>query len=308
MYLLILLSFMLVTFVLVTQAVLQVAFRRSLKVNQRVKVFMDMNGIETVTKKEKQVKQTPRRVTRVTNKAKNLIENRLTKETESELDRKLKGAGLAYRWTAVDFRLIQVLVTLLLFSFSMVLVLLGDGSFVTMVVFSGALGALGFYYPSFYLSVKKRKRVEDVQRKLADFFDMVNLSIEAGMGLDAALMKACRHIKGPLSEEFKKALDEMRLGKSRREAFKNLRERVPAEEFQSIMTSIIQADQLGIGMTTALRTLTERIRDHQRQLAREKAMKAPVKMLFPMVFFIFPSLFIVLLGPIVVHLVVNGLG
>ena len=100
----------------------------------------------------------------------------------------------------------------------------------------------------------------------------------------------------------------MKLGKSRREAFSDLRYRVPSDQFQSIMSSLIQADQLGIGMAKILKQLTVRIREHQRELAREQAMKAPIKMMFPMVLFIFPSLFIVLLGPLVIYLITVGLG
>ena len=100
----------------------------------------------------------------------------------------------------------------------------------------------------------------------------------------------------------------MKLGKSRREAFYDLRKRVPSDSFQSIITSLIQADQLGIGMAKVLGNLTVRVREQRRETAREQAMKAPVKMLFPMVFFIFPSLFIVILGPLVIQLVTEGFG
>ena len=94
----------------------------------------------------------------------------------------------------------------------------------------------------------------------------------------------------------------MSLGKSRREAFSDLRGRVPVHQFQSIITSLIQADMLGVGMAKVIRSLTDRIREQRTQLAREKAMKAPVKMVFPMLLFIFPAIFIVMLGPLVIYL------
>ena len=138
---------------------------------------------------------------------------------------------------------------------------------------------------------------------MPDFFDIVNLSIEAGMGLDAALLKVCKQTKGPLSDEFLQTLEDMSLGKSRREAFSDLRERVPVHQFQSIITSLIQADMLGVGMAKVIRSLTDRIREQRTQFAREKAMKAPVKMVFPMLLFIFPAMFIVMLGPLVIYLI-----
>ena len=115
-------------------------------------------------------------------------------------------------------------------------------------------------------------------------------------------------LKGPLSDEFTLTLEDMKLGKSRREAFYDLRKRVPSDSFQSVINALIQADQLGIGMAKVLGNLTTRIREQQREAAREQAMKAPVKMLFPMIIFIFPSLFIVILGPMAIKLITEGLG
>ena len=110
-------------------------------------------------------------------------------------------------------------------------------------------------------------------------------------------------MKGPLSEEFLQTIEDMRLGKSRREAFSDLRNRVPVYHFQSIITSLIQADMLGVGMAKVMGSLTERIGEQKTEFAREQAMKAPVKMVFPMLLFIFPAIFIVMLGPLVIYLI-----
>lgn len=180
-------------------------------------------------------------------------------------------------------------------------------NFLNALLLAGALGGIIFIAPSFYLDSKKKKRIYLIERNMADFFDMVTLSIEAGMGFDQALANVCRQTNGPIAEEFLVVIEDMKLGKSRREALFDLRNRVPSDSFQSIITSIIQAGELGIGMGNLMRSLTQRIREHQRETIREKAMKTPVKMLFPMIFFIFPSLFIVILGPFVVDVLVNGL-
>ena len=172
-----------------------------------------------------------------------------------------------------------------------------------------AVAFLGFRYPIFYLGKKKTARIKAINKAMPDYFDTVNLLLEAGMGLDIALANVCQQTKGPLSDEFTVTLEDMKLGKSSYcEAFYDLRKRVPSDSFQSVINALIQADQLGIGMAKVLGNLTTRIREQQREAAREQAMKAPVKMLFPMVIFIFPSLFIVILGPMAIKLITEGLG
>jgi tight adherence protein C len=248
-----------------------------------------------------------KKITEYSEKMKEELSKKLTPEAKSDLERKLRDAGISYKWTAVDFRFLQILLTILLILVCFALFGRASEKTSTFILLSLSIGGLGYYYPLFYLSTRKKQRMVFVQKNLADFFDMINLSVEAGLGLDAAILRVCKNNKGPLSEEFLRAMEDMRLGKSRREAFIQLRNRVPVDAFQSIMTTIIQADQLGIGLTKVLRTLTERIREHQRQLAREKAMKAPIKMMFPIVLFIFPALFIVLLGPLIINLLSGGL-
>lgn len=223
------------------------------------------------------------------------------------LEKKLADAGRPYHLTAVDFRLTQLVLAASFFLFvSLVFLPLADEK-KDIVMLSVAAALFGYAYPNYYLAARKRQRIRELQKMMPDFFDMVNVSIEAGMGLDMALSKVARRMEGPLSDEFLRALEDMKLGNSRKEAFSALRNRVPLEHFQSVMSAIIQADQLGIGMAKVIRAQTHRIREHRRQAAKEQAMKAPVKMMIPMVLFMFPTLFIVLLGPVIVRLVSNWL-
>ncbi|MFD1020645.1 type II secretion system F family protein [Thalassobacillus hwangdonensis] len=297
------LLFMVLSIMLASQAVLQLVFQRAIALERRLNVY----AVEpSIKHKAPNKKASAKNRSTIFHKPKKLVGHLLSKEAKAELDKKLRDAGMSHRWNAVDYRLIQLAISSSLFLFSLLFLSQQASSTFSLVMLSSALGGLGYYYMNFTLSVKKSKRIVQVQKTMADFFDMITLSLEAGMGLDASLQKACQQIKGPLSEEFLKALEEMKLGKSRREAFSNLKNRIPAPDFQGIMTSLIQADQLGIGMGKALRTITVRVREQQKQLAKEKAMKAPVKMLFPMVFFIFPALFIILLGPLVIYFVQNG--
>ncbi|WP_347552759.1 type II secretion system F family protein [Pseudalkalibacillus hwajinpoensis] len=167
---------------------------------------------------------------------------------------------------------------------------------------------LFYRYPVFYLAKKKTQRVKVINKEMSVFFDMVSLLLEAGVGLEGSISNVCARKPGPLADEFSQALDEMKRGKSRREAFYSLKKRVPSDHFQSVMMSIIQADHHGIGMAKVIKNITTRICKQRRELSREQAMKAPVKMLIPMILFIFPPLFIIIIGPMVVKLIVDGLG
>ena len=235
------------------------------------------------------------------------LNSKVSKDERKKLDAILKEAGNPFK-SAVEFRLFQFVLSIGL-SLPIILLVVPFSDDRKMAWLLGlTVALLGFRYPVFYLGKKKTVRIKEINKAMPDFFDTVNLLLEAGMGLDAAIAQVCQSTKGPLSDEFKRTLEDMKLGKSRREAFFELRKRIPSDSFQSIITSLIQADQLGIGMAKVLGNLTVRIREQRREAAREQAMKAPVKMLFPMVFFIFPSLFIVILGPMVIQLVTKGLG
>ena len=232
-----------------------------------------------------------------------VVDKKMASSKKRELETRLREAGYPLKLSAIDFRFLQLLIGGVLFL--SVFLILGSTAIFSRILLSSVVAALGIYYPSFYLSTIIKKRRHQIQKSMSDFFDMVNLSIEAGMGLDASIQKVCKQMKGPLSEEFMQTMEDMKLGKSRREAFADLRSRVPIPQFQSIITSLIQADMLGVGMAKVLHQLTQRIREQRTQFAREQAMKAPVKMIFPMMLFIFPSIFIVLMGPLIIYLIEN---
>ncbi len=122
------------------------------------------------------------------------------------------------------------------------------------------------------------------------------------MGFDAALVKVVERKEGPLADEFGIVLREIRVGKPRKDALRELSERVKVDDITSLVSAVIQADQLGVGISNILRIQSEQVRTKRRQQAEEAAMKAPIKMLFPLIFFIFPTLFVVLLGPAVIQI------
>jgi tight adherence protein C len=167
----------------------------------------------------------------------------------------------------------------------------------------GLVGAaLGFLAPDFYVGSRIRGRREEMQAELPNVLDLLSVSVEAGLGFDAAIVKLAERMEGPLVDEFAMVLQEMRIGESRSAALKNLAERVDVNEVSQFCRAIIQADQLGIALSRILRVQSVDMRVRRQLTAEEKAMKAPVKMLFPTVLFIFPSLFVVALGPAVLNL------
>jgi tight adherence protein C len=158
-------------------------------------------------------------------------------------------------------------------------------------------GALGFIVPGFVLSVKARRRREAIRAQLPDALDLLAVSVEAGLGFDGAVAKLTEHMNGALAEEFSLTLGEMRIGESRHDALKKLALRAESPEVSSFSRAIIQADQLGISLGRILRVQAADSRDKRQAAAEERAMKSPIKMLFPTVMFIFPAMFIVILGP-----------
>lgn len=289
-------------FMLIVGGILTFIFRRQLVILKRTESYFNIEKNKVMLDKKERKKQNLVLMKKINERLKSIIERWTSTSRKKDLEERLREAGYPLHLSATDFRLLQLIIGFV--AFFMMFLLLGkaeSGLFASLLL-AGIITILAMYYPSFYLSKIIKKRRDEIQKSMADFFDMVNLSIEAGMGLDGSLQKVCNQSKGPLSDEFLQTLEDMRLGKSRREAFADLRSRVPVPQFQSIITSLIQADMLGVGMAKVIRTLTERIREQRTQIAREKAMKAPVKMIFPMMLFIFPAIFIVMLGPLVIYL------
>src|ERR671936_965506 len=165
------------------------------------------------------------------------------------------------------------------------------------VVFGAALGGIGLIGPDFVVGSRARKRRERIRAQLPDALDLLAVSVEAGLGFDGAISKLTDYMDGPLTEEFGLTLNEIRIGESRQDALKKLSERTDTPEVSGFVRAIIQADQLGISLGRILRVQATDTRLRRQAAAEERAMKAPIKMLFPTIVFIFPAPFIVLLGP-----------
>jgi len=223
------------------------------------------------------------------------------KMTVETVQLRLLSAGLGRRVTPMAFLAAKGFAALAGLVFG--IVVFGASKGVAMgIVMGAAVGAVGFIAPDFVLNKKIRSRQERLSADLPDALDLLAVSVEAGLGFDAAVAKITEQVEGPLGEEFALTLNEMRIGESRQDALKKLADRTGIPEIAAFARAIVQADQFGISLGRILRVQAVDTR-HRRQIAaEEKAMKAPVKMLFPTVIFIFPSMFIVILGPAFLNL------
>jgi tight adherence protein C len=177
-------------------------------------------------------------------------------------------------------------------------------------IFAGiALGlvglGIGYIIPEFWLSGRVKKRQKAVLLQIPDALDLLTISVRAGLGFDAALGKVVEKMKGPLIDEFRRALAEVRVGKVRREALRDIVPRTEVVPLTNFVGAIIQAEQLGVSISKVLQVQSEQLRIERRQRAEEAAAKAPIKMLFPLVGCIFPALFIVILGPAIILIIGN---
>ncbi len=171
-------------------------------------------------------------------------------------------------------------------------------------IFLGLVGGgIGFLIPEFWLGGRIKARQKLILRMVPDTLDLLTISVRAGLGFDAALAKVVEKLPGPLTDEFRRALAEVRVGKARRDALRDMIPRTNVAPLSAFIGAIIQAETLGVSISKVLQVQSEQLRIERRQRAEEQAAKAPIKMLFPLVGCIFPSLFIVILGPAIISIV-----
>lgn len=169
-------------------------------------------------------------------------------------------------------------------------------------------GLLGFYFPQLWLSSKISRRQKNIRKAMPDALDLLTICVEAGLGFDAAMSKVSEKWQSELSLAFARVIQEIQLGKVRREALRDMADRIGISEMTSFVAAVIQSEQLGVSMAKVLRIQSDQMRVKRRQRAEEEAHKAPLKMLIPMGLLIFPSLMIVLLTPAALRLFQSALG
>lgn len=223
-----------------------------------------------------------------------------TKKTE-ELRKMLRQAGITILPSEYNaIRLIVIIGTAGLFLVISLFMKINIFYKMLMPIF-GAYGA--FVIMKFNLASKIRKRKEDMERQMPDILDMLSVNVEAGLGFDQAMLQVINNYSGPLIDEMTIAYREMSMGRSRRDALQLLGSRCNIEELKNFTSAVIQAGKLGISLKNVLRAQASAIRQSRRSKVEEKAMKISVKMLIPMVVFIFPVIFIILMGPAVISII-----
>jgi tight adherence protein C len=227
----------------------------------------------------------------------------MPRTTYEDVARRLLSAGIAKRVT--PDQLLAAKAVLAGIGVSLGLAVGAKASPVAAVLFTPCLAFLGFLAPDVYVNGKIRDRRERIQAALPDVLDLLAVSVEAGLGFDGAVAKLIEYMHGPLIEDFALVLNEMRIGESRIEALKRMSARVDVPEIRSFVRAVVQADRMGTSMGSLLRTQAADARTRRQLLAEERAMKAPIKMLIPTALFIFPAMFIVILGPAVMNLLKN---
>jgi tight adherence protein C len=226
------------------------------------------------------------------------------KQSAERLRVSLQQAGNPGNLTPVMFsgiRIALAVILLVLFSF----VTFRTMSFTQALMYTAIGAGLGYLLPGIWLGQQIKKRKKNIVKALPDALDLLTISVEAGLAFDSALQRVTEKWDNELAKEFKRVLTDTRLGRARRDALKDMAMRCGVDDVQTFTAAVIQAEQLGVSIGKILRIQADQMRVRRRQRAEEAAQKAPIKMLFPMVFLIFPALFVVILGPAVPRLMTS---
>src|SRR6266545_2874908 len=218
------------------------------------------------------------------------------------LQTRLNLAGNPHRWSPTDFLGVKAFAGIV-FGGVLFLLLTIFGQPLLAMLCGGGGALVGFVLPDMYLRQLTGRRQHELQRVMPDALDLLCVSVQAGLGFDAALARICEKSANELTREFNRMRQEVRVARQRREALKEVVNRTQVPDLSNFISAIIQADQLGVSITQVLAVQAEQMRTVRRQRAEELAAQAPLKMLFPMLLFIFPALCIVILGPMWPNLV-----
>jgi len=222
-------------------------------------------------------------------------------DQSSRLRRKLDLAGNPAGWDTDRVLAFKMLGLLVGAAVGFIVPLL-FGNVAWALVFGIGLAVFGFFLPNILLYQRAYDRSQTIQRELPDALDLLVISVESGLGFDAALAQVARNTQGPLAEEFFRVLQEMQLGTGRSDAMRALADRTDVTDLRGFVTAMVQADAFGIPIANVLRIQAREMRIRRSQRAEETAQKVPVKMLFPLIFCILPALFIVILGPAAIQI------
>jgi tight adherence protein C len=221
---------------------------------------------------------------------------------------RLEMAGNPMRLDPAVFLTFRIMLALVLGGVIFFVFAIGQQNWSQGLLLTALFTFIGFAFPDMWLTGRIRSRQREIFRSMPDALDLLTISVEAGLGFDAALAQVHEKWEDALSLEFGRVLREVRLGKTRREALRSMADRIGVAELTSFVAAVIQSEQLGVSMGTVLRIQSDQMRVRRRQMAEEEAQRAPVKIVFPIGLLIFPSLLIILLGPAILQMLSSPLG
>jgi len=220
-------------------------------------------------------------------------------DANDRIHEKLELAGNPRGWTADRVSAGKVVCFFAALGVSLLLAIAMGLGFVPTLIFVVGASVAGYMAPNFYLYQKAYDRSETMQRALPDAIDLLTISVESGLGFDAAVAQVARNTEGPLADEFARMLQEMQIGRGRSEALRSMADRTNLPDLRGFVSAMVQADAFGIPIAQVLRVQSSEMRVKRRQAAETKAQQVPVKITVPLIFFILPCLFIPVLGPAV---------
>ncbi len=251
---------------------------------------------------------TERVITPILRQAAEFVTRMTPAQTIERTRHKLELAGFPYKIGPAEFLAARYILGAILGG--AMLMLLGPAKLPLLqkLILIPTVAALGFYLPVMWLGSKIRNRQKEIIRALPDALDLLTICVEAGLGFDAAMAKVVEKWDNQLSQAFAKVLQEIQLGKLRREALRDMADSMEVPDVSTFVAAVIQAEQLGVSIAKVLRIQADEMRVRRRQRAEELARQAPIKIMIPTAFLIFPALFIVLLGPAAITLKKSALG
>jgi tight adherence protein C len=215
----------------------------------------------------------------------------------NRIERKLVLCGSPASWDAEKIAAFKLMGCAAGSFFALLVGLGGSGSAGMTFMMTFLFAGIGYFGPDAVLTGHAQRRQEKIRRALPDSMDLLTISVEAGLGFDAAMAQVVKNVPGPLSHEFARMLHEMQLGVSRDDAFRKLADRTNVDELKAFVIAMIQANKFGVGVANVLRAQAKELRMKRKQRAERKAMQTPVKILFPLIFCVLPALFVVVIGP-----------
>jgi tight adherence protein C len=227
---------------------------------------------------------------------------RTNRFSEQKIREKLISAGM-YDTTPRKILGYQLLCAVAFSLLALWLIAAGGGSIIFAAVMAVAAGAGGWFAPTYYVELKRRKRMETIDKQMPDMIDLLVVTIEAGLGILASMRVASESMSDPLGQELRLTLQEQRMGLSVGQAIESLGRRADCGNMRIFVRAITQGERLGVSIGTTMRNLSLEMRKRRRAMAEERAQKMPIKMLFPLIFFIFPALFVVILTPMILSII-----